>query len=270
VATASGVTTRVNTDLPTGQVVGSQRVLVSRPSTEALTEATFVCVVAYAGSGGGTGSAAAGGTDPKTAVYPQFTPAGVDDEFDDGSFSGWTLVDDGTHQATVTEANNVCSIALPGGDTSQHLHAWLKAATVSVGDVIEAVIRGVGPSANFHMCGLIMADGTTYGSGAQVCWALVPVSNTLQLFAHSNFNTQGTNTTVTLSGTTPNSDLFLRLKYVAANTFAGYVSADGVSWINLTGSLARTVTPSQVGFFATTFSATSPFNWSLRYFRKTT
>src|SRR5207253_180841 len=37
-------------------------------------------------SGGG------GGTDPKTSIYPSFTVSGDSDEFDGGSFSGWTAV----------------------------------------------------------------------------------------------------------------------------------------------------------------------------------
>lgn len=217
-----------------------------------------------------SGSANYGGPDPITSFYPVFTTSGVDDEFDDGSFSGWTLVNDGTHLATNTETNNVLSILLPGSDTSAHLQAYMKSTTVNVGDIIEIAMQGMGENANFQMAGLIFADGTTYAAGNQVCWAIVPSQSNLQLFAQTNYNTQGTNTSKGIGNTLPFAAQFLRLKYVSANNFAGYGSCDGISWVNMTGTVGRTCTPSAVGFFVTTWGSTVPYMWSVRYFRKTT
>jgi hypothetical protein len=201
-----------------------------------------------------------------TRPYPLFVPAGVDDEFNNGSFTGWTLVDDGSHQATVTETFDVASLSLPGSDTAAHLHAWVKGAVlVNTNDYIQMAFRGTGQSANFNMCGLIMADGNTYGAGAQVCVGYCPSQNNFQFFAQTNYNTQGTNNTYTVLGTAP---IFLRLIYLGSNHWATYISADGISWLNISGTITYTLTPAYVGFWATSWGATTPFNWSLSYFRK--
>lgn len=218
----------------------------------------------------GATSSSGGGADPITSIYPLFTASGVDDEFDDGSFSGWTLVDDGTHQATVTETNNVCSILLPGGDTAAHLHAWMKTTTVNSGDIIECAIRGLGLNQNFNLFGLIMANGTTYGAGAQVVWLYNSTSAFFQRIPFTNYNTAGAGTTYSVNGREPISDVFLRLKYEGSNNWSGYCSPDGVSWVNLTGTFAVTLTPSALGFFTSTWGGAAPYAWSVRYFRKTT
>ena len=219
---------------------------------------------------GGTLSASGGGgttTDPITAIYPTFTPAGVDDEFSGASFTGWTLVDDGTHQATVTQTNNVCSLLLPGGDTAAHLHAWLKTATVNVGDVIEMAFNGVGLAANSNMCGLIMADGTTYGSGKQVLLAEVPNATSYLFDSHTGFNTQAAFFNIAIQRNAV-ATVFLRLVYSAANTFDAYTSVDGISWVAIKTGFAVTMTPTAVGFFATTWGGATGYTWSVRYFRK--
>ena len=219
---------------------------------------------------GGTLSASGGGTDPKTSVYPSFTPAGVDDEFDGASFTGWTLVDDGTHTPTVTQANNVCSVSHPGSDTAGHLHAWLKTTTISVGDIIETVFKVNGRPQNFNVGGLMFADGTTYGSGKQVNWYFSPAENGWRWNNTTGFNTQVTGATFTSISNAACSDVYLRLQYTAANTFVGYASIDGVSWANLTGNISVTMTPAACGFFVSTWGGTLPCLWSFRYFRKHT
>jgi len=211
-----------------------------------------------------------GGADPISSVYPVFVAAGVDDEFDGAIFSGWTLVNDGTNLATNTQTNNVLSILLPGSDTAGHLQAYMKAATVNANDIIEIAFRGMGINLNTNMCGLIMANGNTYAAGNQVCWVLVPSGTQMTIFTQTNYNTQGAFSAFTISGCSPASDIFLRLKYLGANNWVGYASCDGVSWVNMTGTFSSTMTPTQVGFFVTTWDATNPYNWSIRYFRKTT
>ncbi len=219
-----------------------------------------------------TSSGSGGGPDPKTSIYPAFTPAGVDDEFDDGSFTGWTLVDDGTHTPTVTETNNVCSILLPGGDTVAHLHAYLKTTTVNANDIIEMAFRGYGQNTNTNMCGLIFTDGTTYGAGSQVVWSLVPQPDAgIDHLSISNFNTNNAGgVTITTAGANAFTDCFIRLKYLGSNNWVGYASPDGISWCNMTGTFSRTLTPTAVGFFVSSWGSANPFAWSIRYFRKTT
>lgn len=217
-------------------------------------------------------SGATAGLDARSSIYPPFTPAGVDAEFTGSDLAGFTLVNDGgATLATNTESNDMLSIKFPGSDTAGHLQAYMKAATVNVGDVIDICFNGAGLTANFHMFGLIMANGATYGAGAQVVYAFLPNSTTqnCQLWANTNYNTQGTNSTFNGS-LLSQAAKFMRLKYEAANSFSGWISPDGISWANITGALARTLTPTHVGFFGTSGGATGQYVWNVRFFRKTT
>lgn len=218
-------------------------------------------------AGGGTS-----GLDARSSIYPPFTPSGVDTEFTGSDLAGYTLVNDGGGTlATNTESNDMLSIKLPGNDVSGRLQAYMKAATCNTGDIIECCINGAGLVANFHNFGLLFANGATYGAGAQVVWAFFPNggTQTMQLFANTNYNTQGTNTAVNGSANSQGAR-FMRLKYEAANSFSGWISPDGISWANITGSLSRTLTPTHVGFCAQTGGAAGQFVWNVRYFRKTT
>lgn len=214
------------------------------------------------------GSPESGGPDPITAIYPLFVPVGVDDEFNDGVFSGWTLVDDGTNQARVTETNNVCSLLLPGGDAAAHLHAWMKATAVGVNDVIEMTFRGFGQNQNFNVCGLIMANGATYGGGTQLLWYFSPAENNIARNLTTGYNTNGVPVGYSVTGENASGDRFLRLRYQGSNTWRGYASADGISWVDVTGAFTAAMTPTHVGFFATTWGGIQAHNWSIRYFRK--
>jgi hypothetical protein len=201
------------------------------------------------------------------ALYPPFAVTGTSDEFDNNSFSGWTSVNDGTHLATITEANDCLSLSLPGSDAAGHLQAYMKSATLSTGAIIEMAFSGLGIVSNFIMCGLVFADGATYNAGNQIVLAVVPSQNNLQLFAQTGFNTQGG----VSQGALPNeigTAIFLQLVYTGVNSWTANVSADGISWATMIGPVSITMTPSFVGFFATTWGAAVPFTWSIRYFRQ--
>jgi len=204
--------------------------------------------------------------------YPLFTASGVDDEFDDGSFTGWTAVNDGTAVPTVTEANDVASVSHPGGGSAAHLYAYMKTATVNANDIIEICFSGFGVQQNFNICGLLMADGTTYNAGAQVAWSYSPSENATGgqnlLVAYTGYNANSA--IVGLNSYMKMNDIFMRLKYEGSNHWRGYLSPDGVSWVDATGQRSSTMTPTKVGFFVTTWGGTAPFVWSMRYFRKTT
>lgn len=206
----------------------------------------------------------------RSSIYLPFTPTGVDDEFDDQIFSGWTLVNDGTHLATYTEINDCLSILLPGSDTSAHLQAVMKTTTVAVGDVIECAVSGMGENANFQTFGLIFADGVTYNTGNQACWSIFPSAQNLQIFAQTSYNTQGSSSAKGIGTSLPFPCQFLRFKLISAGNFAGFASCDGISWVNMTGTVAITCTPAAVGFFSSTWNSSVPYMWSVRYFRKTT
>lgn len=206
--------------------------------------------------------------DPKTAIYPAFTVTGQSDEFDDESFSGFTSVTSGNHAPTLTESNNVLSIYTPGSDPSAELHAWVKSATVAVGDYIEIAIRGAGRPQDFNVCGVVMADGATYGAGQQAIFHWSPNEVKFVLSDFSGYNTQDAFNGFTGATNVPATDMLLRLKYSAANKFRGYTSPDGVSWVDVTGEISITLTPTYVGFFYSTWGGTLPFVWSIRYFKK--
>lgn len=217
-------------------------------------------------SGGNTGSA--GGLDPSTAIYPGFSLVGGDDEFNDGSFSGWTLVDSGNNTPTITETNNVISIAHPGGDAYQEIHAWLKSATITTGSYIEMAFTGVGRDQNFNLCGLILSNATTYGTGNQVVCYYSPAERKIALQTMNGFNFLAVfNGWDMVTNPIGPPCLFLRLECVGTNTWRGCVSADGVSFVNFTGNRTEVLAPTHAGIMVSTWGGTLPFNWSVRYFK---
>lgn len=215
------------------------------------------------GAGGGATVAQAA----RIAIYPLFTPSGDDDEFDNESFSGWTAVNGGSNNPTITELNDCASFVLPGGDSGLAQHAYMKARTVSANDWIEACVRGTGKAQNYPMFGVIFADGNTYGAGNQVgtfiaiaesLWYSISLTNYQSLNANSNYGMQA-NTT--------RGDYFIRIKYEGSNNWSSWISPDGISWTNISGTLSRTMTPTHAGFTMTSFGSTTPFIWSVRYIR---
>jgi hypothetical protein len=207
------------------------------------------------------------GTDPISAIYPPFTVTNQSDEFNGASFSGWTSVVPGSNEPTITQVNNTLSLLMPGGDSSGVVHAYLRAPTIATGSSVTCALRGVGPSTNYHMAGVLFTDGTTYGAGKQMMWYICPPQNDLQMATWTDFNNQVSVTTYAISGQCPYGDLFLKLVYSATNTWQGWVSADGISYVNMTGNISYTLTPTRAGFFASTFSAGTPFNWNYRFVR---
>jgi hypothetical protein len=59
----------------------------------------------------------------------------------------------------------------------------------------------------------------------------------------------------------------MRWKYEGSNTFRGYVSPDGISWIDITGSTSYTLTPTHIGFSMSTWGSSSSYAMSLAYIR---
>lgn len=217
--------------------------------------------VAATGGGGG------GGLDPQTSVYPAFTVGANDDEFSDGSFSGWTAVNDGANVPTVTETNNVCSISVPGGHAAADLAAYMKTVTPAANDYIEFGFRGVGRAQNYNIIGLIMANGNTYGAGTQVFWHFSPQENMCWLVRSTNYSAVAASASYGIQTAALCGDMFMRLRYEGSNNWSGWVSPDGVSWMNITGTVAHTMSPTHIGFLVTSWGGVLPFAWSLRYFK---
>lgn len=221
-------------------------------------------------SGTLSGSSSGGpvpGIDPRSALYSLFTTTGIDDEFDDGSFSGWTAVNDGSVVPTATEAYDRLSLMHPGGGAAARLCSYVKTQTPGTNSTIEVGFNMVGRSQSYNICGLIFADGNTYGAGNQVVFYFSPQEGSWGRGSFTNYNTNGTITLLSApSRAYPRINL-IRFKYEGSNNFSGWASVDGQQWSNITGTFARTLSPTHVGFFVTTWGAAQPHNFVFDYFR---
>lgn len=198
--------------------------------------------------------------------YLVFEPTGVDDEFDDANFSGWTKVANATPVVTETEAGSQLSLVHPGGGTASQYIAYMKATTVNIGDKIEICFRCAQYDENFAIFSAIMADGNTYGAGSQVHVSWSPQQNLLSMMSQSNYNSNLLNTTYSMQKGIGH--VFLRLTYSGTNTFQGEVSVDGIGWYKFNTSFSRTITPTHVGFGFSKWGGANFALMSLEYFRK--
>lgn len=209
------------------------------------------------------------GIDPRSAIYTPFTPTGIDDEFDDGSFSGWTLVNDGVTVPTDVETAGTdrLSVMHPGGGAVGRLCSYMKTQTPGTDSTIEIGFSMAGRSQSVNLCGLIFADGNTYGAGNQVVFYFNPQGSTWERVSFTNYNTAGAGATFTSPTRAYPRILLLRFKYQGSNNFSGWTSGDGQQWSNITGTFARTLSPTHVGFFVTTYGGAQPHNFCFDYFR---
>lgn len=199
--------------------------------------------------------------------YPTWTLGGSDDEFDDENFSGWTTVQDSSPLASVVEGCDRVSIQLPGGESAGELHAFMKAVTPSANAYIETAFRIMGRNQNYNIGGLIFSNGTTYGAGSQVYLGYSPSEASWVRTSFTNFNTNAGTTLIGAQGNPVGTFIFLRFQYLGSNNWRGWVSANGLAWIDITGSFARTLTPTHMGIFCTTWNATGPCQFSFEYFK---
>lgn len=199
--------------------------------------------------------------------YPVFEPTGVDDEFDDASFSGWTKVANATPVITESEDGSQLSLYHPGGGSAAQFIAYMKSTTINTGDSIEMCFRMIHADENFAIVSLIMADGATYGAGNQVHVSWSPQQNLVSMMTQTNYNSNSTNTTASMQKN-GSGYLFLRLTYVSSNTFKGEVSCDGIQWHVFNASFSRTLTPTHVGFGISKWGGTNFMQMTLEYFKK--
>lgn len=220
------------------------------------------------GQGGWTAPAGTGATaaNLRSVVYKTFTPGTNAYEFSGSDLAAFTAVNSGTHTVVATEDNDLISLAHPGSDASAELHAWMKAATINTNDFAEAWVAVAGKGSAAQSIGVLMSDGTTYnGANTQVFFAFFNILST-SLASHTKFNTAGTATNNNVTN-----QYYqwcgIRLQYLGSNNWAGFISMDGVNWINITGTLARTMTPTSFGFFVSTWGSANPANFSIKYCR---
>jgi hypothetical protein len=201
----------------------------------------------------------------RRAIYLPFTPGTNAYEFTGSDLSNFTAVNSGSHTVVATESNDQLSLLSPGSDASAELHAWMKTATINANAYVEAWFEYCGKGSANLSAGVIMSDGHTYGAGNQVYFDFFGASST-SLANHTNFSTAGTATNNALL-TQWACGMGIRLVYLGSNNWAGYVSKNGIDWVNITGTLSRTMTPTEFGFFVSTWGAANAALWTVRYVR---
>lgn len=201
---------------------------------------------------------------------PDAAPYGAnDDEFDDGTLdSAWTEVQRSGDTNAWTERYAKLFYRHKDQSGGTDLHVLLKTITPSTGDYLEAAVDFT-RMADFAGPCLVMADGTTFGSGSQVALWLHVASGLVRarLQTITNFNSiTSDGSAVDLRSGSP---IYMRLKYVSSNTWGGYVSGDGFEWQATQTNYSRTLSPTKVGLGVLHFSSLAPtaFSTSFHYWR---
>lgn len=206
--------------------------------------------------------------------YPSGTPLFAD-EFDDGSFAGWTTCEVAGHGYDVVESGAVLSAVHSGtidSSPSGHYHTRLRTLPVgfTVGSYLQTCARLITYTGGSPMVGVILTDGTVwttatnyvfvgiYSPGAGDgrlfstirCGKFAQTESTVYDGAYSSLGTVG---------------VHVRLKYEAANTWGVWISPDGVGWVQ--GSTrSYTMTPTHMGIATTTWNQSNvAMTWD--YFR---
>jgi len=208
-----------------------------------------------------------------------------DDEFLTGTLDGaWTRVDYSNAGAvTWTPGGGLLSAKHDGGDAAQGLHALMRSMSgLSSPVTIQTAVRLFGGvPTGVLMMGLIFANGTTAGSGAQVVLEvhLSPPSSSAGLnvalrswTGYNAFNADLTGSPVAFNWAA--GFIHLRLTWVSANTWRGELSGDGRSWIKFshdssTADSSSTMTPTQMGVFLSGYGsgATKAATFTFDHFR---
>lgn len=190
------------------------------------------------------------------------------DEFNDGVMhSDWVRVDHGglTAHATWTEAADVLSMYLSATCGTASYHAMMRPYALSAGQYVQIGMRILSPG-NYVLGGIIVANGVTAGSGAQINASGHQLGNALSLRTLTGYNAQVSDVGNSAGMPWDMSLIHVRLKMPTANNWEMYVSPDGVSW-RLWTSAAYTLTPTHVGVGFTTWSTANTGIASIEYFR---
>jgi len=198
--------------------------------------------------------------------YPSAT-GGEDDDFNDGSFTGWTTVE-GAEALTVTEERGRASMVHPGGGIAGRFACRVKAHTFATNDWCQTAVKWAGRDQSFNMFGLVMTNGTTHGTSNGHLWTLDPAQATMRRQGSNGLNADTNASTYTFAQTPGQGEVHIRWRYEGANTFRGYVSPDGTSWVDFTGAVSSyTLTPTHWGFGLTAWTGTLPYVASFAYFK---
>lgn len=197
------------------------------------------------------------------------------DEFNDNSLGGsWVRVDSsgGSSRATWTEGRDVLSVYNSGGDAAGELHGMMIPIGTSMvtGDAFITCFTMMGTlGVSYSMAGIILADGTTYGSGNQVhSLSFMTASSPSQ---QNDVRTASGYSSVSSSAaisTVQGVRTFIRLVKLASNAWRTDVSPDGVSWILGTATVTLSFTPTHVGLLSSSWSTSNKHITSYEFLRR--
>jgi hypothetical protein len=145
----------------------------------------------------------------------------------------------------------------------------MKSYAVQTNDYIEMAFKLGGFQQNYNACGLVMADGTSYGAGNQIVFYVRMNAGAIINSAFTNYNTEGaygfSDSVLQYLG---HGLIFMRLKFEGSNHFRSYISVDGISWVNTIAQQTYAMTPTYIGFFVSPYGGANPFLVSINYFKQ--
>lgn len=180
----------------------------------------------------------------------------LSDEFNDSSLDvAWTRIDRAGNSGNVAwaEGGDVLSVTSTATDNNAELHCLVKSlGGASFPLTIETATRHFAPYAlNYQMLGLVLSDGTSFGSGSQII--SMPYTYTgiadmqLSFRSHAGFNT-GVTTFGGADYMMWGSVLYQRIVWSAANSFEAFYSPNGVQWLRIPDTVNNyTFAPTHAG-----------------------
>lgn len=208
-------------------------------------------------SGGGGG----GTTINDRRWVPGATETTIDEFQGSALAASWTHVDLAGTESRVTwiEDGDVLAFLNTGGDAAAQLHAVMQplssfGGSVAAGDAFLTAAALPAAANGNSFSGVIVADGTTYGSGNQM---LVTRHQTGQLVIR-RFTGYNANPAFTTGPTLTASTLFFRLVYVSGSNWRLDYSSEGVAW-GQSSTLAAVAgfTPTHVGLISSSWGGTA-------------
>lgn len=186
---------------------------------------------------------------------PAETPV---DEFNDRALdTAWVRVDPGavTTRQTWTEDADVLSVLQVGGDPAAEIHALVRpiGTAMAVGDAFVTRLALHAPWAQTYvMGGIVVANGAVPTSDVTISLCYTDASGPPLVDTRpGTYAAVGAGTAGYRNSTV---ELYLRLVYVAADTWRTDTSPDGVTW-TLGATLARVLAPTHVGLFNSSWGA---------------
>lgn len=198
------------------------------------------------------------------------TPHTDDDEFNDGTITGWTAVSGG---GTIDwkEENGLLS-ALFEDQASEDICCQVKAMTPSAAAVtIETKLRLFGQGGANPMAGLVFANGALATSNAIAIMCYAPSTVSFRFDMRSG-TPQAMSTLVKSYATADynRAPVYVRLIWAATNSWKAQWSINGVHWTDLNqGAQSSTLTPTHFGVHASSWSRTEESMADFEYFRVT-